>query len=439
MKYQDYFKAQRFHVNQLYFDYEGNRVHGRGILDWVPHEGFKLEACLNIDDCQNLKLPSLKFPKFGILKTYCIRMYIHGYYWAIATDVVLDYAIINVIAKYSLNLTLDTVLFCDQSTNVNDYRGTGLYFLKNWKFTLPDVSYQTKEVDGKTEEKWSRDSIDYKEENLIVSGKKSQEQLINLSFQENKENRTKQRNKKWLDSARYSLSMCFCQNLQLIYKELHSYSKTYTEVTRANFDQVNRLGYYLSPFGQEFELNKFLFIKLTKFFVSNSEQKADICYKIFDQMLEARRQKTWYAKELLIATILEAALRTLEKKPYQEGDKSCNIEGGLKRFRDQYLSRDWKKICKPDGKIIQTYRDLRHRNAHPDWLFTERGYLSKEQREKSLNDMIFLSRFYGYIILAIAGIKDYEPRFPSQEEFYATLTDLHPRTSKEKEADKNAD
>ncbi|MEA5510200.1 hypothetical protein VB715_10545 [Crocosphaera sp. UHCC 0190] len=114
---------------------------------------------------------------------------------------------------------------------------------------------------------------------------------------------------------------------------------------------------------------------------------------------------------------------------YQPNDQ-WKIEGALKRFRDNYLSRDWKSFCKQDGKIIKIYRDLRHRNAHPDWLFTQGGYLSKEQMEKSLDDMIFLSRFYGYMILAIAGVKELKPEFPSPHKESPPLCTLYPKPSK---------
>jgi hypothetical protein len=55
---------------------------------------------------------------------------------------------------------------------------------------------------------------------------------------------------------------------------------------------------------------------------------------------------------------------------------------------------------------------LRHRNAHPDWLTTPNGVLSKEELKESTKDLIFLSRFYGYMILALAGFKEVEPLFP---------------------------
>ncbi len=63
-------------------------------------------------------------------------------------------------------------------------------------------------------------------------------------------------------------------------------------------------------------------------------------------------------------------------------------------------------------EVMKAHTYLRDRNAHPDWLFKQGGALSKEETEKALDNMIFLSRFYGYMILTLAGFKNLEPKFP---------------------------
>ncbi|MEO1006480.1 MAG: hypothetical protein AAFW67_11655, partial [Cyanobacteria bacterium J06638_38] len=93
--------------------------------------------------------------------------------------------------------------------------------------------------------------------------------------------------------------------------------------------------------------------------------------------------------------------------------KDWNIDRALKRFREKYWSREWKKVCR---KVLKTHRSLRHRNAHPDWLFEQTGYLSDEQKRQSLDDMIFLCRFYGYMILTLTGAKNLKPDFPASHQ-----------------------
>ena len=55
---------------------------------------------------------------------------------------------------------------------------------------------------------------------------------------------------------------------------------------------------------------------------------------------------------------------------------------------------------------------MRHRNAHPDWLTIRGGALEEPSLERSLDDIVFLSAFYGYMVRSLAGFKDLKPRFP---------------------------
>jgi len=46
--------------------------------------------------------------------------------------------------------------------------------------------------------------------------------------------------------------------------------------------------------------------------------------------------------------------------------------------------------------------------------------------EKSLDDMIFLSRFYGYMILALAGFRDLKPDFPKPHSEWSPAIKIYP-------------
>ena len=126
-------------------------------------------------------------------------------------------------------------------------------------------------------------------------------------------------------------------------------------------------------------------------------------------MVEASRQKTLQGRELLISTILEAVLRTIDRKPTKRKKDSWKCQTSLRDFRIEYLPSGWTRTC---GNVRKAFDRLRNRNAHPDWLISEGGGLSDEELNKSLNDIILLSRFYGYMILALAGFKDLKPEFP---------------------------
>jgi hypothetical protein len=135
-------------------------------------------------------------------------------------------------------------------------------------------------------------------------------------------------------------------------------------------------------------------------FLAQGTQEGNICQKTFLQLADAARQQTWQARELLVSTILEAALRSLYNKPFApektKRTDTFSLEGTPKQFRDSYLSvdveigRQWKKII---SKVVETQRRLRDRNAHPDWLSGQGGAYSPTEMENAMNDMIFLSRF----------------------------------------------
>lgn len=57
-----------------------------------------------------------------------------------------------------------------------------------------------------------------------------------------------------------------------------------------------------------------------------------------------------------------------------------------------YLRAGWEPAC---DKALQVRDRLRHRNAHPDWITHAGGSLSKAEWQQSIEDLTFLSRFYG--------------------------------------------
>ncbi len=136
--------------------------------------------------------------------------------------------------------------------------------------------------------------------------------------------------------------------------------------------------------------------------------------------MEASRQQSQQAQELLLATVLEAALRSIDERPFTpKKDNSWNVGKSLENFFNKYLSsEEWKGIRK---QVMEAHCYLRDRNAHPDWLFNQGGSLSEDEKTKSLNSMILLSRFYGYMILALAGFKNLQPNFPTPHQTWEAM------------------
>ncbi len=159
-----------------------------------------------------------------------------------------------------------------------------------------------------------------------------------------------------------------------------------------------------------------------------------VCKSIFNQLIEASRQKTRKGQELLISTILEAALRTIDNHPFREGEKSWKLRNSMIIFKKKYLSDEWIDYCE---KAIRDHIYLRNRNAHPDWLISPGGSLSKEEMSKSLDDMIFLSRFYGYMILALAGFRNLKPQFPAPHKEWKPMATIGTSEDEKNDSGKN--
>jgi hypothetical protein len=168
-----------------------------------------------------------------------------------------------------------------------------------------------------------------------------------------------------------------------------------------------RLGPKYAPCGQPHFLNKEHLVALIRLFALG-ESEAFMCRCVFDQLADAARQRTWQARELLTATILEAIMRNVYHEPFKPGP-SWDVGEPVRRYCRTQLGEAWLPTAE---RVLETQKRLRHRNAHPDWSLEEGGPAAKSQVEAAVDDLIFLSRFYGYVILSMAGLRDLKPDFP---------------------------
>lgn len=199
--------------------------------------------------------------------------------------------------------------------------------------------------------------------------------------------------------------------MQLLRREATFGHKSRKEIRKK--EQAEKISFPLLPIAALYSRKdrlfaKEAFLKLTKFFAKKGKH-SDVCWLVFYQIAEATRQVSLQARELLLATILEAVLRTITNKPFRQGGKSLDLRQRMDSFRKSFLTADWTAAC---DQAIKSQKNLRDRNAHPDWLTSEDERLSKERMRPTITDMMFLSRFYGYMILALAGFRDLQPQFP---------------------------
>jgi hypothetical protein len=419
----DYFKATEFILDFLYFYYLGNRYQGRGIMTWKPEEGFQLEAFLDGKGKQFEKIEIGKVKIHSKKDISSIRIRPQGYDWAVIPDILFSGWDKHNIQNNRLSIRFSRVIFCESvnpASADNLWTGNALYET-NSKLLLFDSV--------KTETRINDQEIEWKEEaSGIFFEDNSQRKIIghmvderNLKIYWKLPKLLWSKSEAWKSSIAIQdvLSIFFGEKIWLLQREFIRDVQKITEIRQKI--KLSTLA-LLSSFGN-FSLDKQDFINLIDFFI-RSPQLSEVCRNIFLQLIEASKQHSRQAQELILSTILEASLRTIEGRPFTaKKDKSWNVGKGLEKFFNDYLpSQEWETVR---HQVMKAHCYLRDRNAHPDWLFSEGGGFSTEEQTKSLDSMILLSRFYGYMTLALAEFKDLRPLFPTPHQTWnaaATIT-----------------
>lgn len=409
----DYFKPQEYFIDQIWFIHEGIHYTGKGVLNWSPENGFHIAG--------NIKRGEIKLPfqrefrsiTFGTSTTMYLRL-------SDGSHAILPVYFPDELQLLHGHLSEDTktAVFIEPISlpSKKHWHGSALLELKD-SILFPDsVLVETKIGNGQPSQSFSRDGIRYETETgLRVVGYQKEKKYLELNWSLPIDNWIKTECWEYARGLQYSISALAGQTAELKYREVHRASRTFREVS------LNRkpmsLGKIFRPFDFDI-LDRNKIVDLAFFFV-RGQNKADIAKKIFFQMADASQQRTTQGQELLLSTILEAALRSIYNCPFDPENKkrstTFNLDQLLTKFREEYLvssedtRRLWKKVT---SKVANSHRLLRHRNAHPDWLSVKGGAYSKDELEQATNHMIFLSRFYGYMIMGLANFKAEKPVFP---------------------------
>ncbi len=412
----DYLKEREYVIERLWFDYLGVRHQGRGVMKWKPDTGLHLEAFL--ERKRDLP-PKINFGGVGFIPQQSIRMYLGSGRRAIAPSVPIGDRL-DIIMEKRISINLRRVIFFFKSQTrkeSEDWFCSALYDVGG-KLALPDtVRYEEWLEDKQISRKQERAGINLKDESGVdISGYMRVGNHLELHTKLSQSQWPRSAGWIWPEATGLALSMLSGRNICLLAREVYRGGDKYVEMkARQDVHSLSRL----APFGTPDILDKHLLLWLTRFFVRdfvNDSKYYRICKNVFRQMAAADQQRTWQARELLLGTILEAFLRSLYERPF--GRRKLKIKPSLSQFRDDYLSSDWNEAC---DRAIEVFGRLRDRNAHPDWLVAEGGGMSDDRIDQSLDDMIFLSRFYGYMILAISGIKDLKPEFPKSHKEWGPL------------------
>jgi hypothetical protein len=416
-----YTSQYKFVLDSLWFAYRGEIFKGSGSMEWNPTDGFHIDALLDKDFA-----PVHSFKTLGqtIINdrsdAFTIWLEVRGLGAAIAPNVFPLAQKKSLIPDNHLSIDQDRVIFIYKWPKECDRKGESwsgsAVFLTEKRFEFSDSLKLETSLAGEMIEAqlWTglshKDTVDFS-----LSGRHLDDNNFELNWSLTKSRWTKTDAWNLGEAARRAFSIIFAQTIWI----------ANVRITRGNreiFDfrkksEVESLRYNFRPLididsggRKQCDFNKGAFLKLVVFFRKGGSN-AEVCWNVFRQMADASRQDTIQGRELLLSTILDAIFNTINNRPFTPGGHygRKDREKDMANFQQSFLTAKWESACK---KALESHARLRHRNAHPDWLTTPCGVLSREELKKSTKDLVFLSRFYGYIILALAGFKDLEALFP---------------------------
>ncbi len=414
----DYFKESEIIVEIAYFYYKGFKYQGRGILTWSKKQIFHLDIFL---DSKPSYSSGEEIGRLGLVRKqdlFSIRMRPQRYFWAIAPGVSLSDK--NKLSAMSgkVSFDIEKIIFCDCAGEISPAyfsSGFALYRVAR-NIDLPDVvSVEKRFGNDLVSHPRRTGGLFYRDDSINLVAHVLDGNYLSVTWKTFKNggiNFSKSDAWYWPIALKNSLSILYGQEINLLQRTLF---RNGLEITEINYNNDNLVYLKNLKLFKGRKICKEEIVELTSFFLNRS-LSADISQNVFNQLIEASRQKSWYATELLVSTILEASLRTLYHHPLKKTDNSKGlIHKYLKDFTTIYLSgnnykyRQWRRNC---DKAMKIFDRLRNRNAHPDWLIESNGSFSEDELKKSIDDMAFLSCFYGYMILGLAGFENLEPNFP---------------------------
>ena len=411
-----YLDTKEYYVDNLWFQHGGIILRGNGVLTWLPEKGFHLVAKI----LKGNRPSKVEIRSIEIVTPLRIMLEIKTTWgeFAVMTPP-LNLRDSDLHFNQSLTINFGRAVFF-QYTNTqnrsmkNNWLGSAIYEV-NENLIFPDSIHKDVKIGDKPfGESFSRTGFDYMGNNEEhVSGEIAESKYIYLNWSLPKAHWSKGKSWQLAEALQDSLSIISGSIARLRFHEAYRGHRIAQEYN-AN-ESTASLGLIFRLF--DFDILPKEIAGSLAFFLSEKSEKEFVIRKMFWQIVDVSKQNSDAGQALLLSTVLEASLRTLYKLPFVPNrstrDDPFKPPKILKQFQADYLSgmHDLKWKQKTEA-IIEAYNRLRHRYAHPDWVTTQGGMQSSREIEQSINDMILLSRFYGYMILGLTGIRDLEPKFP---------------------------
>lgn len=412
----EYLNNYEYYIDNLWFKHKGLSYRGSGVLRWQSEKGFHLVAKIIKKDIPT----KVEFKIIELTKPFRIKIEI-DYDWekVIVITPFLNIRESDIHFSNLLRVNFGRAVFFQGYGNNNkntqeNWVGSATYEI-NENIILPDSIRKDSKI-GEKEFGYSssRTGFDYVGKNEEkLTGELEDKKYLYFFWSLPKNKWTKENSWGLAESLQDALSIISGSIVKLRFHKAYRNNRIANEYN-AN-GKPTSLGVIFRFFDYDI-IPKDLVANLA-IYLSHKSENEYIIRKMLSQAIDASSQNSDVGRALLLTTIMEASLRTLYKIPFianrASRDDPYKPDIILPTFQKEYLSgkhnSSWEKWIE---KILEAYKHLRHKNAHPDWVTDEGGMLSNQETEQTLNDMILLSRFYGYMILALSGFKDLEPKFP---------------------------
>ncbi len=407
-----YSRKREWALASVRFEYAGGTYDGRGLLSWKPKRGFHVEAFLARHGAQ---LPQIiEFGKVGVIQPNelrAVRMRLEDGARALTSPIcVSDH--LELVGSPRLSADFPAILF----VRPDPARGAsaklcGSAVLDVGKgIIFPDsLERETRLAGERLGHSFSRKGLAYDADGVKLRMSVGAAQCLEADWELSADVWTANDAWRFGEALADSLTFLAGRTVQLLERTVYRRQRIYIQRNAASpVRSLSLLAMAPREDRASDMIDRERLILLTKFFL-RGQKEAFVARQMCAQMADASRQRTRAGRELLCATILEAALRTLDSHPFALGDRSWKIRHSMDTFRNKYLGPKWVSAC---AEALTAQKRLRHRNAHPDWVTDERGEALNAALEQSLDDTLRLVWFYGYVILALAGCPNLEPKFP---------------------------
>ncbi|WP_072622787.1 hypothetical protein [Spirulina major] len=434
-KISEYFKKQRILTEHLYFYVQGQKYQGRGFIQWKPNNGFILEAFLDSvknQDNQSSDIGKVKIPKKSDRCSIRIQT-ISG--WILIPDIYISDQFKLGLLQRNLSLRFERIFICDLclpiSNNYTDpkWYGSALYRIENNSIFSDSVTIKT-QLENQLIECLNKTGLLYEGTDINLKGYFLDTNYFCLNWIFGQQSYSKSEAWNWSIGFQEALRVLCGETVQMLQRQMRRGTKKIIEIRTEQ--EHKRLGLFTLFENQAFRQDQYkkIIVHTSNFFCQKRKHH-EVCTRIFFQILEASEQKIQSSQELFVATTLEAVIRTIYELPVTKQDNSQGlVEQHLNgKFKGSYFlnednrefKKEWKEFCE---YAVEAFKRLRTRNAHPDWLIHENNLDIDSNKEQALNDMIYLCRFYGHMILALTGIKLLRPNPPTPHQNWGAVANF---------------